>query len=111
MVTCWNLWMWRNKSIFEEDFHQPIDPICVILDLVRVIDKGNHLHLTEGSKHFYTVYIGWRRPPRDWVKLNCDEAYKESLDLAGCGSRIKDSHGQWLTCYTLHCINVWCSLC
>jgi hypothetical protein len=38
--------------------------------------------------------IGWNKPRRDWVKLNCDGAYKESLDLAGCGGG-----GQWLIGY------------
>jgi hypothetical protein len=44
--------------------------------------------------------IGWNKPRRDWVKLNCDGAYKESLDLAGCGGFIRDSGGQWLIGYT-----------
>ncbi|WJX23235.1 hypothetical protein P8452_12461 [Trifolium repens] len=99
MVTCWNLWTWRNKSIFEEDFHRPIDPIRVILDLVQAIDRGDDLHLIRGSRRFDTIYIGWNRPRGDWVKLNCDGAYKESLDLAGCGGLIRDSGGQWLIGY------------
>jgi hypothetical protein len=58
MATYWNLWTWRNKSIFEEDFHWPIDPIRVIFYLVQAIDRGDHMHLTGGSRHFDTVYIG-----------------------------------------------------
>ncbi|RHN72739.1 hypothetical protein MtrunA17_Chr2g0291051 [Medicago truncatula] len=33
MVTCWHLWKWRNKSIFEEEFHRPFNPIDMILKM------------------------------------------------------------------------------
>ncbi|GAU45794.1 hypothetical protein TSUD_86970 [Trifolium subterraneum] len=68
---------------------------------IHVIHRADHLHQTGGLRHFDTVYIGWKRPQGNWVKLNSDGAYKEScLDLAGCGSLIRDSDGQWLTGYT-----------
>ncbi|PNX90713.1 ribonuclease H, partial [Trifolium pratense] len=61
---------------------------------------GGHLHLTRGSRRFDTIYIGWKRPQGGWVELNCDEAYKESLDLVGCGGLIRDCDGQWRIGYT-----------
>ncbi|CAJ2634326.1 unnamed protein product [Trifolium pratense] len=84
----------------QEDIHRPTDPIRVILDLVQAIDRGGHLHLIRGSRRIDTIYIGWKRPQGGWVKLNCDGAYKESLDLAGCGGLIRDCDGQWRTGYT-----------
>jgi hypothetical protein len=77
--------MWMNKFIFEDEFHMPVDHTRVFIDLVRAINRDNHLHITGGSKHFDTICIGLKRPWGDWVKFICDGAYKESLDLAGCG--------------------------
>jgi ribonuclease HI len=99
LVTCWNLWKWRNKSIFEEDFHRPIDPIRIIFELVQAIGRGEHPQPPQVSQNFDTIYIGWKRTHGDWVKLNCDGAYKESVDIAGCGGLIRDSNGQWLKGY------------
>jgi len=31
MVACWYLWKWKNKSIFEEDFHCPNNPTNVVI--------------------------------------------------------------------------------
>lgn len=43
--------------------------------------------------------IGRKKPHKDWVKLNYDGVYKESLDIAGCGGFIRDSNGKRLTDY------------
>lgn len=47
-----------------------------------------------------TIYIGWKHPHRKWIKLNCDGAYKGSMNIAGCGGLFRDSDGQWLQGYT-----------
>jgi hypothetical protein len=67
--------------------------------LVRAIKRGEHPHLTRESRHLETFYIGRKRPHEEWVKLNFDGFYKESVDLAGCGGLIRDSNGQGLTSY------------
>jgi ribonuclease HI len=48
-----------------------------------------------------TIYISWKYPHGDWIKLNCDRAYKDSMNIAGCGGLFRDSDGQWLKGYTL----------
>ncbi|PNY10311.1 secologanin synthase-like protein [Trifolium pratense] len=45
MVTCWHLWMWRNKSIFEEDFRRTTNPTHVILKIAMEIDRYEQNHL------------------------------------------------------------------
>ena len=38
MTSCWFLWTWRNKAIFENDFHQPNNPVMVIQNFTKQID-------------------------------------------------------------------------
>jgi len=54
-----------------------------ILEFVQAICRGEHPHLPQVSQNFDTIYIGWKRPHGDWVKLNCDGAYKESFHSEG----------------------------
>ncbi|CAJ2647032.1 unnamed protein product [Trifolium pratense] len=98
LVACWHIWTWRNKTIFEDDFQYPTNPTYIILKMVDEIDNCNHnpMNLYHGN----TIFIGWKKPQEGWVKLNCDRAYKDSLELAGCGGLLRDSDGRWLTGYS-----------
>ncbi|PNX66909.1 ribonuclease H, partial [Trifolium pratense] len=88
----------RNKSIFEDDFQRPSNPTYTILKMVDDIDNCNHHSMN--ISHGNTVFIGWKKPQEGWVKLNCDGAYKDTLELAGCGGLLRDSNGRWLTGYS-----------
>jgi hypothetical protein len=35
-------------------------------------------------------------PLRESIKLKCDEAYKDSKNIAGCGKFLWDTDSQWL---------------
>ncbi|AES70903.1 hypothetical protein MTR_3g064730 [Medicago truncatula] len=38
MAVCLYMWMWRNKTIFEDDFQRPINPTFNILKMVEDIN-------------------------------------------------------------------------
>ncbi|GAU36844.1 hypothetical protein TSUD_213680 [Trifolium subterraneum] len=101
MVVCWHIWTWRNKAIFEEDFQRPNDPSQVILRMTKDIKHYKHTLMTGIRRQRETIYIGWKYPHGDWIKLNCDGAYKDSMNIAGCGGLFRDSDGRWLKGYTL----------
>ncbi|CAJ2657953.1 unnamed protein product [Trifolium pratense] len=100
MVACWHLWNWRNKAIFEEDFQRPNDPSQVILRMTKDIEQYERTLKTGIRIQRETIYIGWKNPHGDWIKLNCDGAYKDSMNIAGCGDLFRDSDGRWLIGYT-----------
>ncbi|GAU23111.1 hypothetical protein TSUD_305580 [Trifolium subterraneum] len=93
MITCWHLWMWRNKSIFEEGFRHPNNPTHVILKMSMEIDRCEQTHLDGWNLQNETIFIGWKQPREGWFKLNCDGAHKSSIQLSGCGGLIRNNDG------------------
>jgi len=39
------------------------------------------------------MFIGWKRPNDNWVKLNRDGACKSNREIAGCGRLLCNSYG------------------
>jgi len=98
MVACWQIWIWRNKTIFEDDFQRPSDHTYRILKMVEDMDKYTQHPLNVHQRD--TIFVGWKRPQEGWVKLNCDGAYKDSLGLAGCGGLFRNLDGRWIKGYS-----------
>ncbi|GAU33771.1 hypothetical protein TSUD_393330 [Trifolium subterraneum] len=108
--------MWLTAHDRRSRWGGGISPICHIwTDSSRILatmsmerkKKGEnpfscckHNQLIGRQRKKDTIFVGWKQPPEGWIKLNCDGAYKESLDLAGCGSLLRDSNGQWIHGYT-----------
>jgi len=64
------------------------------------IEIFEYTRLTRRRRQKETIYIGWKHPHKEWIKLNCDEAYKGSMNIAECGVIFRDLDGQWLQGYT-----------
>jgi ribonuclease HI len=96
MTTCWHLWTWRNKTIFEEGFQRPDNPTYVIQNFIKAIEEVAQDRVQKNPHHKEIVYIGWKRPLDGWVKLNCDGACKGNGELAGCGGLLRQSDGTWI---------------
>jgi len=108
----WLAGMWRNKTIFEDNFQRPTDHTYMILKMVEDIDKyTQHPH---NVRQCDTIFVGWKRPQEGWVKLNCDGAYKDSSGLAGCGDLFRNSDDRWIKGYSQKietcdaiCVEMW----
>ncbi|MCI51897.1 putative non-LTR retroelement reverse transcriptase, partial [Trifolium medium] len=46
------------------------------------------------------IFIGWKRPPEGWVKLNCDGSRNNRVGIAGCGGLLRVSDGRWIKGYS-----------
>jgi hypothetical protein len=95
MTTCWHLWNWRNKTIFEDNFQRPANPTRVIQAFSSTIEDCTN-NLLQAPRHTETIFVGWKHPQEGWVKLNCDGACKENVNRAGCGGLLRDTNGKWL---------------
>ncbi|CAJ2642097.1 unnamed protein product [Trifolium pratense] len=100
MTTCWYLWKWRNKTIFDADFRRPNNPTVLIQRFIKDVEYSTMKSLHIGPKLKDTIYIGWKRPGEGWVKLNSDGACKNKGEVAGCGGLFRDSDGRWIKGYT-----------
>ena len=60
MVACWQIWIRRNKTIFEDDFQRPSDHAYRILKMVEDIDKYTQHPLNVRQRD--TIFVGWKRP-------------------------------------------------
>ncbi|GAU45178.1 hypothetical protein TSUD_178710 [Trifolium subterraneum] len=98
MTTCWLLWTWRNKTIFEDNFQRPYDPIRIIQKYSMDIDECIYQYL-QTPQQKETIYIGWRKPPDGWIKLNSDGACKRNNGISGCGGLFRNSDW-WIKGYT-----------
>jgi ribonuclease HI len=99
MTTCWFLWKWRNKSIFEDDFQQPNNPILAIHNFTRGMDLCSTQLPHPNIQRKETIYIGWKKPPEGWIKLNSDGACKRGGESSGCGGLFRNSDGRWIKGY------------
>ncbi|GAU48527.1 hypothetical protein TSUD_243050 [Trifolium subterraneum] len=99
MTTCWFLWKWRNKSIFEDDFQQPNNPILAIHNFTTGMDLCL-TQLPHGSiQRKEMIYIGWEKTPGGWIKLNSDGACKRGEESSGCGGIFRNPDGRWVKGY------------
>ena len=102
-TTCWILWRWHNKTLFEDEFLKvtnPIDFICF---------KVQQFHQIMGTENMVNSIpieqwrlIGWSVPAKGWVKVNSDDAMKHDSSLATGGGVLTGENGRWISgfCYS-----------
>ncbi|CAL8991787.1 unnamed protein product [Prunus brigantina] len=93
VFTCWYVWKWRNKYIFNDAGDLPYDPrmiICAaVLDWVKA-SSGNCRNVPRTQ-----VMLRWEPPGSGWVKLNVDGTCMTASGKIGAGGVIRDCVGEW----------------
>lgn len=87
-VTCWFLWYWRNKTLFDDNFERSEIDVMAILKYTSYVQKaydGAGEILSKGWSN-----IKWQPPEVGWVKINIDGAAKSQMGRAGCGGIIRN---------------------
>ncbi|PRQ37815.1 putative RNA-directed DNA polymerase [Rosa chinensis] len=97
VFACWYIWKWRNKIIFDEEFHYPINPSNLIIDATKEWSSTTSKNLFLGQKA--TIMLHWTMPPLNWCKLNIDGARERSGKI-GAGGVLRDSSGSWISGFT-----------
>lgn len=99
MIPCWYLWNWRNKALFEEGFHRPINPTETVTHLVKEIETRIWVQTNVRSPVLEIKHVQWYHREGNWIKLNCDGVYKKSNSILRCVGLLRDSTGNWVTGY------------
>jgi hypothetical protein len=109
-TTCWFLWIWRNKTIFKEDFQKPNNPVLV----TNIFTRGMNLCSTQpihwNFQRIETIYIDWNKTPENRIKFNNDNVSKGGGESSSCddvfrnfdGRQIKRYIGKVGVCDALH---------
>jgi len=57
------------------------------------------MHIHRNPQHKEIIYIGWKRPPKGWIKLNSDGACKGNNETLGCGGLFCNTDGRGIKSY------------
>ncbi|KAF7839851.1 ribonuclease H [Senna tora] len=90
------IWLWRNKSLKEDDFKFPDDPGRVILNYAKIQNQAWETVQVTPSLDKIVIKEAWLKPEYGWVKVNTDGAVWRNSNIAGCGGLIRDHHGAWI---------------
>ena len=78
-VTCCVLWNWRNKRLFDEDFHDYTNPIGFIRFKTMQFNEACRFEENNGIKKAKEWrLVGWDCPPQGWYKFITDGVMKAS---------------------------------
>ncbi|MCI06283.1 ribonuclease H protein, partial [Trifolium medium] len=93
-VTCYHLWLWRNKETFDSEFVRPRHASQFIQQYVEnyISAKSSFSFIMDKSR--ITINVRWEAPSNGWISLNTDGAVQHGV--AGCGGVLRDQHN-WIT--------------
>lgn len=96
-VTCWLLWTWRNKRLFDGNFVYPSRRDHVINNWVEWIINAKPEFFSSLAIKSQTekLLIRWFPPPNWWIKASSDGAVNSVTKSAACGGLLRDFDGQW----------------
>ncbi|XP_058727045.1 uncharacterized protein LOC131598466 [Vicia villosa] len=110
------IWQTRNKVRFQNigfDVSFSISSIldCVSLAANNVVASYLNMHDFILLKSFRVLFrppkapriveVMWQPPPRNWVKINCDEASVSPSGNSACGGIVRNSEGGFLGTYAI----------
>ena len=91
--TLWNIWLQRNKAIFQErNVERGLSALCIkksaefFAIVPNIPNKPNRIQ----------VQVKWSKPQPEWVKLNMDGFVFGDPKKAGGGGVIRNNEGDWV---------------
>ncbi|XVE96968.1 hypothetical protein REPUB_Repub02eG0269900 [Reevesia pubescens] len=97
--TCWFLWKFRNKVVFEDGFVWPFNMLDIIQKHVLCFRYSNTVR--PGRLLKQQVLIAWERPPLHFIKVNVDGAAIANTESIAAGGLCRNDQGDWLCGFTL----------
>ncbi|KAL4346109.1 hypothetical protein AHAS_Ahas11G0345500 [Arachis hypogaea] len=84
-----------------QQFGRPIQPYREIIKEIQEINKTfKKAYLVRKVRVRRLGRVGWKPPPKGWLKLNVDGALVGNAGKAGCGGLLRDENGKWVAGFT-----------
>ncbi|KAH7845274.1 hypothetical protein Vadar_000239 [Vaccinium darrowii] len=94
--TCWNIWLLRNKTLFQSSNARDTIESTIKASVAEAIEWHFVASPERTPRSKNVVMIKWLHPPPGSFKLNTDGAFKGSLGQATGGGLIRDDKGNWI---------------
>ena len=98
-VAVWNIWKSRNMFIFKRQSQNPNFSNEIVNQAVEFLC---YVASPRNPTRVVTRSIRWEKPAMGWKKLNTDGSVFGSFGQAGCGSVVRDDHGNWISGFIRH---------
>ena len=93
LFSIWNLWIQRNKVIFQ---HTNPNPRLASFVENLVMEFVCCIQIPLVSRSPILMPVRWEKPSPGWVKLNTDGSSLVNPGIAGSGGLIRNSDGDWI---------------
>ncbi|XP_061361919.1 uncharacterized protein LOC133305695, partial [Gastrolobium bilobum] len=101
-VICWFIWKDQNSLVFNEKGSSLQEIFSQVSIFVNNTIAANEMSSMAGlaMDRFEEIWVNWRPPPADRVKINFDGAFSGSGSRASCGGVCRDGDGHWIMGYS-----------
>ncbi|KAI5314876.1 hypothetical protein L3X38_044052 [Prunus dulcis] len=100
VFTCWQLWCWRNKHVFQNEDTVPFSPRQVICGAAQEWIKSSSNRTIGENK--VQIHVAWEPPKPGQFKLNVDGSRKHVTGCSGARGVIRDSFGDWVSGFAVN---------
>lgn len=95
-ITCWLLWIWRNKYIFQGEITpRKAENVQAMSNEVKRVNDSIKFILTPQAMEIQ--WISWQLPDLGWVKLNVC-----STTIGAASGLLRDEKGNWMAGFMLN---------
>ncbi|CAL9005467.1 unnamed protein product, partial [Prunus brigantina] len=100
VFTCWHLWCWRNKHVFQNEDTVIFSPRQVICGAAQEWIKSTSNRTIRVNK--VQIHVAWEPPRPGQFKLNVDGSRRSVTRCIGAGGVIRDPFGDWVSGFAVN---------
>ncbi|CAL8164027.1 unnamed protein product [Prunus armeniaca] len=100
VFTCWHLWCWRNKHVFQNEDAVLFSPRQVICGAAQEWIKSTSNRTVRVNK--VQINVAWEPPGSGQFKLNVDGSRRSVTGCIGAGGVIRDPFGGWVSGFAIN---------
>ncbi|CAL2229042.1 unnamed protein product [Prunus armeniaca] len=100
VFTCWHLWSWRNKHVFQNEDTVLFSPRQVICGVTQEWINSTSNRTVKVNK--VQIHVAWEPPGPGQFKLNVDGSRRSVTGYISAGGVIRDPFGGWVSGFAIN---------